>query len=74
MIEEIHIFGIYMPAALFWAVLAVVITFLLRDLLLRLPLHRLLWHAALLELAVFVLIWWALVRLGDSLLPHGLIS
>ncbi|HLY90693.1 MAG TPA: DUF1656 domain-containing protein [Acetobacteraceae bacterium] len=74
MIEEIHLFGIYVPAALFWAMLAVIITFLLRDLLVRLPLHRVLWHPALLELAIFVVIWRALVWLGDRFLPHGLIS
>ncbi len=73
MIEEIHVFGIYLPAALVWAMLALIITFLLRDLLQRLPLDRFLWHPALLELAVFVTIWWALVWLGDGLLPHGLI-
>jgi len=46
MIEELHIFGVYMPAALVWAVLAVILTFLLRGLLLRLPLHHILWHSA----------------------------
>ncbi|WP_454884327.1 DUF1656 domain-containing protein [Sphingomonas oryzagri] len=74
MIEELHIFGIYMPSALAWAVLAVTITFLLRGLLLRLPLHRVLWHPALLEFALFLLIWWGLACLADSVLPRGLIS
>jgi hypothetical protein len=66
MIEEIHVFGVYLPSALVWAVLAVLLTFLLRGLLLRLPLHRLLWHPALLEVALFLLIWWGLSLLADG--------
>jgi protein AaeX len=74
MIEELNFFGVYLPAALFWAVLATVVTFLLRGLLRRLSLHRILWHPALLELALFVSIWLGLARLADSFLPRGLIS
>lgn len=74
MIEELHIFGIYMPAALGWALIAVVVTFLLRGLLLRLPVHRILWHPALLELALFLLLWWGLACLADRFLPRGYIS
>lgn len=74
MIEELHVFGVYMPAALVWAVLAVALTFLLRGLLLRLPLHRILWHPALLEMALFLLIWLALSSLADSFLPRWAIS
>lgn len=74
MIDELHIFGIYVPAALCWAVIAAVCTFLLRPLLLRLPLWRVLWHPALLELMLFLLFWWGLTLLADGFLPHGLIS
>ncbi|WP_150293141.1 DUF1656 domain-containing protein [Sphingobium estronivorans] len=68
MIEEIHLLGIYMPAALAWAVLAVILVYLLRAPLHRLPLHRLLWHPSLLELALFVLFWWGLGALADAFL------
>jgi hypothetical protein len=74
MIEELHVFGVYMPAALVWAVMAVMLTFLLRGLLLRLPLHRILWHPALLELALFLLIWLGLATLADDFLPRWAIS
>lgn len=74
MIEELHFFGVYMPAALVWAVLAVILTFLLRGLLLPLPLHRILWHPALLELALFLLIWLGLGTLADGFLPRWAIS
>ncbi|MBN3789581.1 DUF1656 domain-containing protein [Burkholderia sp. Ac-20353] len=74
MIEEIHIFGIYMPSALIWAAIALLITFLLRDTLLRLPLRVLLWQPALLELATFFLLWWGIAHLADAYFPHRILS
>jgi protein AaeX len=74
MVEEIHIFGVYMPSALVWAVVALVITSLVRGPLLRLPLHAILWQPALIELAIFLLLWWGIARLADDYLPRGFIS
>ncbi|MFX1676873.1 DUF1656 domain-containing protein [Paraburkholderia sp. A2WS-5] len=74
MIEEIRILGVYMPAALFWAAIALVVTFLLRGALLRLPLRQVLWHPALIDLAAFFALWWGLTRLADACCPHGFIS
>jgi hypothetical protein len=74
MVEEIHIFGVYMPSALVWAVVALIITSLLRGPLLRLPLHAILWQPALMELAIFLLLWWGIARLADGFLPRGFIS
>lgn len=70
MIEELHIFGIYVPAALAWAVLAGLMTSLGRPALQRLPLQRVIWSPALFELSVFAVLWWGLTRLGDTILPH----
>jgi hypothetical protein len=74
MIEEIRIFGIYMPAGLLWAVIAAAVTFFVRGWVYRLPLHLILWHPALIELAIFVLLWWGIAMLADAYLPSGLIS
>ncbi|WP_298674438.1 DUF1656 domain-containing protein [uncultured Sphingomonas sp.] len=68
MIEEIHLLGVYMPAALGWGVLAAVLVHFLRAPLQRLPLHKLLWHPALLELALFVALWWGLSAFADTFL------
>lgn len=68
MIEELHLLGIYMPAALVWGILAAVSVYLLRTPLQRLPITRLLWHPSLLELALFVLFWWGLSALADAFL------
>ena len=74
MIEEIRILGVYMPAALFWAVLALIIQFAFRAVLLRFSLRHFLWHPALIDLATFVLLWWGVMRLADAWFPHGFIS
>ncbi|MET4898315.1 DUF1656 domain-containing protein [Sphingomonadaceae bacterium jetA1] len=68
MIEELHILGVYVPAALAWAVLAAVLVYLLRPLLQRLPIIRILWHPSLVELGLFVLLWWGLSAFADAFL------
>ncbi|WP_395336879.1 DUF1656 domain-containing protein [Novosphingobium sp. BL-8H] len=68
MIEELHILGVYVPAALAWGVLAVVLVYLLRPLLQRLPTERILWHPSLVELALFILLWWGLSLFADAFL------
>ncbi|MEG8222890.1 MULTISPECIES: DUF1656 domain-containing protein [unclassified Novosphingobium] len=72
MIEEIHLFGIYMPAALAWGVVSIVLVYLLREPLQRFPIYRLLWHPSLLEVALFVLLWWGLSFLADTFLHSWL--
>lgn len=72
MIEEIHLFGVYIPAALVWAVTAAVLVYFIRAPLQRLPAERLLWHPSLLELLLFVVLWWGLGALADALLTPWL--
>jgi hypothetical protein len=69
-IDEVQIFGVYVPAALCWASLAILLTYWLRPLLHRLPLSRISWRPALFDIAVFMLLWWGLATLADGhLLP-----
>jgi len=74
MIEEVHLFGVYLPAALAWGAIAFLLAWLLRGRLLRLPLQRLLWHPALAELALFALLWWGVAVLADHFHPDWLMS
>lgn len=74
MIEELHLFGVFIPAALAWAVLAGILAYLFRNLLHWTPLPRLLWQPGLLELALFALLWWGITRCADAYLPRWLIS
>lgn len=68
MIEELHILGVYIPAALAWGVAAAILVYLLRLPLQRLPVERFLWHPSLVELALFVLLWWGLSAFADTFL------
>jgi protein AaeX len=64
-VEELRVFGIYMPAPLVWAIIAMIVVYLIRGWLHRLPLYALLWQPALLDLAAFVLLWWGIARVAD---------
>ena len=73
MIEEIGLFGVYMPAALGWAVVAGGMTAVLRPVL-RLPwLRWLVWQPGQLDLACFLCLWWALCALADARFPHAMV-
>jgi hypothetical protein len=74
MIEELHIFGVFVPAALAWAVAAGWVAYLVRDLLRRLRFRSLLWHPSLLELALFTVLWWLFTVSADALMPRWVIS
>lgn len=71
MIEEIHIAGVYIPAALAWAMVAAVVAYLLRAPVQRLAVDRFLWHPGLADLALFILSWWGLSALADTFLQSG---
>jgi len=66
MIDEVQIFGVYVPAALCWASIASLLTYWLRPLLHRLPLDRVCWRPALFDIAIFALLWWGLAVLADG--------
>lgn len=74
MIEEVRLFGVYMPAPLAWGVLAALIAWPIRNGLRRLSLGRLLWQPSLLDLALFAGLWWGLAMLADHFLPRALIA
>jgi protein AaeX len=74
MIEEINVLGVFMPAALLWAVAALVMTSLCGRLLRRVPLRSLVLRPALIDLAIFFLTWWGIASLADASFSHGIIS
>lgn len=74
MIEEVRIFGVYMPAPLVWAVVSLSITYWIRGWLHRQPIYTQMWQQGLMELGLFVLLWWSVARVADAWLPPGLVS
>ncbi len=69
MIDELNIFGVYMPAALVWAILGGILAYITRTALQRLPLDRYLWQAGLLDVALFFLLWWSVSTLAALVMP-----
>lgn len=68
MIAEIDIHGVFLPALLVWAALALPVTVLLRALLRRAGAYRLVWHAPLFDLALFVLVLGGVAALSELVL------
>ena len=57
---EINIGGVYVPAALVWAGAAFVVSILIERFLGWTGFYRLVWHRALFDLALFVILWGAI--------------
>jgi hypothetical protein len=56
MIGEVSLYGLYVPPLLLLALLALGIVGVLKRVLARLGLYRLVWHPALFDLALFVIV------------------
>ncbi len=57
---EINIGGVYLPAALVWAAAAFVLSVVVERTLEPIGFYRFVWHRALFDLAVFVILWGAI--------------
>ena len=58
---EINIGGVFIPAALVWAVGAFVLSSLIDRTLSRTRFYRLVWHRGLFDAAIFVILWGAIL-------------
>lgn len=63
MIGEIDLNGVFVSTLLVSAVIALAAAFVLRRLLAVLGAYRLIWHPALFDAALFVIVWAAVVAL-----------
>jgi hypothetical protein len=63
MIGELSLYGVFVPALLVWSALAVLATMALRAVLRWAGFYRIVWHAALFDAAVFVILLGGLVAL-----------
>lgn len=68
MIAEIDVYGIFLPALLVWAVVALPLSALLRRLLLATGAYRHVWHAPLFDFALFVITLGGVVALSEFVL------
>jgi len=71
-VEEIDLHGVFVSGLLVWAVVAYVVTALLTRLFARLKLYRLVWHRALFDFAVYVIVWGGVAMAASRLAFRGL--
>jgi len=67
MIGEVSLYGIYVPPLLLLALLALVVSRLFNWVLARTGLYRHIWHPALFDFSLFVIVLSALVFFGSNL-------
>jgi hypothetical protein len=65
MIGEFDLHGIFLPALLVWAVIAVGASFFLRWVMTLTGFYRLVWHRGLFDLAVIVILWAVVAAVFD---------
>jgi hypothetical protein len=68
MIHEIDIYGVFLPDLLVWVIVAFFVNLVARRLLASLGLYRLVWHRALFDTALFVLILGGVVAASERYL------
>ena len=66
MMGETEIFGIYLNSELITSLIALILTFVAHRLLVLLGLYRRVWHQALFDTSLFVILWGVVLNLSIS--------
>ncbi|EXJ13217.1 DUF1656 domain-containing protein [Imhoffiella purpurea] len=66
MIGEVDVFGVFLRSELVTSTAALILTFGVNRILIRLGAYRHIWHQALFEVALFVILWFLVVELSSS--------
>lgn len=59
LMQEVNLNGVFLPAALVWAGIAILLSSVISRALSRMGFYALVWHRALFDAALFVLLWGA---------------
>lgn len=74
MLADINLFGVFVDVRFATAVAALLLVMPVRRLLGALGAYRVVWHPALVDLALFVLLWgavaWVAIALPSRLVPY----
>ena len=70
MLADINLFGVFVDVRFATAVVALVLVFPVKRLLGALGAYRLMWHAALVDVALFVLLWVAVASMTLAFPSH----
>ena len=68
-IGEFDIYGVYFPAFAIYAAIAFLLQVLIKRLLNTYGFYRLVWHRALFDLAIYVILLGVVTAAGASILP-----
>jgi hypothetical protein len=60
LMQEVNLGGVFLPAALLWAGIAFLLSSVTSRTLSRVGFYALVWHRALFDVALFVLLWGAI--------------
>jgi hypothetical protein len=66
MIAELNLYGVFLPAQLVWAVIAVLLMVVVRSVLRFIGFYRIVWHPALFNVALFVILMGGVVALAST--------
>ena len=58
--QEVNLGGVFLPAALLWAGIAFLLSSVISRILSRMGFYTLVWHRALFDAALYVILWGAL--------------
>jgi hypothetical protein len=64
MIGEFDFGGVFIPSAVVWGVVAIVISLFLRRLLVLAGFYRLVWHRGLFDLSLLAILWGAVTAIA----------
>lgn len=71
MIGEAYLAGVFIPRLILVLLLAFATSLILRRVLRWLRLYRYIWHAALFDIAVFVILSWLIASATTGFTPYG---
>jgi len=66
MTGEFNLYGVFIPSLMVWTAIAVALTALMRAGLRLAGVYRLVWHPALFDLALFVIVLGGVITLASS--------
>lgn len=58
--QEVNLGGVFLPAALLWAGIAFLLSSVISRILSRMGFYTLVWHRALFDAALYVILWGAI--------------
>ena len=66
MIGEFNVFGVFVPSALVWAIVAAIVAVPVRRLLDAIGFYKIVWHRGLFDVALLAILWAAVAAFAGG--------